>query len=50
MIVQTRFGRLLCWLGLHLIVVGQMQNRHDGMPGSLTGGCIRCNRTFGWDF
>jgi hypothetical protein len=44
MISQTWFGRFLCWLGIHQVVSGQNEG-----TGSLYGGCVRCNKTFGWD-
>lgn len=51
MITQTRFGRLLCWLGLHLLVWRTIDNVQPGYgTGSIVGGCIRCNRSLQWDF
>lgn len=46
-ITQTWFGRILCALGLHLLVTGQI-DRANGYH-SLFGGCVRCNKGFGWD-
>lgn len=50
MITQTWMGRLLCFMGFHLLVYAQGRNNPDGFAGSLSGGCVRCNRSFGWDF
>lgn len=50
MIEQTRFGRLLCWLGLHLPVWRTIDNVGPGGIGSIVGGCVRCNRALHWDF
>lgn len=51
MITQTRFGRLLCRLGLHLLVWRTDDDVSDGYgPGSIIGGCVRCNRPIQWDF
>jgi len=47
MIKQTLLGRLLCRLGLHLLVSRTIDN---GNVGSIVGGCVRCDRSFQWDF
>lgn len=50
MITQTPFGRFLCWLGLHLVIVSH--SNHDAWNnghGSTFGGCLRCNKAFQWD-
>lgn len=46
-IKQTLLGRLLCWLGIHQVVWGQVDREPFNF--SLYGGCVRCNRSFGWD-
>lgn len=44
---QTWFGRVLCSLGVHQLVWGQVDR--EGYSFSLYGGCVRCNHSFGWD-
>lgn len=46
-ITQTPFGRFLCWLGIHQLTWGQIE--HPYAQFSLSGGCVRCNKSFGWD-
>ena len=52
---QTPFGAFLCWLGIHLPVVGGWNDRDGyssgaaGHPQSVWGGCIRCNAGWQWD-
>lgn len=46
-ITQTPFGRFLCWLGIHQLVWGQIEHPYARL--SLSGGCVRCNKGFGWD-
>ena len=41
---QTWLGRILCRLGLHLLVWKTAEN------GSIVGGCVRCQKWLGWDF
>jgi hypothetical protein len=48
-IKQTRFGRILCALGMHLLT-SATNRTPDGMPLSTWGGCVRCNSSFQWDF
>lgn len=48
-IKQTPVGWVLCKVfGLHLLVWGKV-SRENGLSFSLYGGCVRCNKGFGWD-
>lgn len=49
MIEQTKFGALLCWLGLHLIITSGENRDELGRTVSAWGGCIRCNKHWQWD-
>lgn len=42
-IKQTPVGKVLCWLGIHALVVT------GGNTYSAWGGCVRCNSGFQWD-
>lgn len=46
---QTPFGRFLCWLGVHALVVTGHNSDDRGNPMSTWGGCVRCNGAFQWD-
>lgn len=48
-IKQTWFGRILCALGMHLLT-SATRYTEDGTPMFTMGGCVRCNKGFGWDF
>jgi len=48
MITQTWFGKILCALGVHQIVVAYRWDSGYG-GGSASGGCVRCNKAFQWD-
>jgi hypothetical protein len=48
MIEQTPLGRLLCWLGLHLPVVGGWRGWDASTTTSVFGLCVRCHK--GWQY